>query len=256
MQKWFLVLLSYACVMQASSNLLFAETTESDQDNQGTRSALFNEVGEGEAEHVPVGSRALSHVDYVKLQEDRQLEDGEKDNRLSDDDENEERLVAKSFQTSHQGAFHRPSLVSCLGDKVTLEDGSVWQVKNGDKSKTIDWLPCDDVYILPNHSWFSSYYYRLYNRNTNTSVEVNLLLGPIPNGHNTHWVIAIDYFNQELFLEDGSVWRVGSSDKSVMKKWLINDTVMIGINDSWFSSKPNILINVNMLTYVTALCEQ
>ncbi|MEM1283559.1 MAG: hypothetical protein AAGG81_08405 [Chlamydiota bacterium] len=221
---------------------------------------------------VPVGDRRVSMEDHVALQEKRSLlaeerfsqhddtcdvlsnlegEDFIKRRCLSD----REGLVSKGYYTSHEGAFHRPISITLGGDMVTLEDGSVWKVRAKDKCKTFNWLAGDSIIILPNHSWFSTYYYVLHNQNTGEDVQVNLVLGPIYNGIYTHWVVAIDYYNQEVCLEDGSIWKISGSDYSTMKKWLVNDTIIIGINDSWFSSKPNILINVNTLTYSAAVCE-
>lgn len=220
-------------------------------------------------QRAAVGERRLTHEEHINIQEQRALreeqsseteefaavkstEKSELEPRsMNDSDE----LVCKTLYTSHEGAFHRSISVTIGGDMVTLEDGSVWKVRSKDKYKTLDWIPGDSIVILPNHSWFSSYYYVLLNQNTGAEVCVNLVLGPIYNGIYTHWVVAIDYYNQEVCLEDGSIWRISGGDYSTMKKWLVNDTIIIGVNDSWFSNKPNILINVNMLNYVDAICE-
>lgn len=215
-------------------------------------SALFSST---EGEHVPVGERRLSSEDYLKIQERRALLTEERDPNSSlagiDD---EELIVKKNYYTSHPGVFHHPIAITALGDYVTLDDGSGWQVKDKDRIKTLDWLAGDSIIILPNHAWFSSYYYVLHNQNTGNGVQVNLTMGPIYNGIYTHWIVAIDYYNKELCLEDGSVWSISGGDEGTMKKWLVNDTIIIGINDSWFSNKPNILINVNMLNNVAAIC--
>lgn len=244
-----------------------------------------------DVERIPVGNRQLSHVESVKIQEKRaalfqKLEkgedlDGEENLELTDAekqeaegegqevaaDEGEEqpgkeasRLIKKginaaTYYTSHEGAFHRPIGVSLLGDAVELEDGSIWAVNSSDRYKTLDWLTSDIILIVPNHDWFSVYNYRLINANTGANIKVNLSLGPIYNGIFTHWILAIDYYHREICLEDGSVWKMSSLDSSVMNKWLPNDTVIIGINDGWFSgSNPNILINVNMNNYAIGDC--
>ncbi len=214
--------------------------------------------------NIPVGTRPFSHSDHVKVQEERALLDEgttpSTEARMSFEEktrtqDGEEELVAKKmYYTSHDAVFHRPLAVSCAGDYVTLEDGSIWSVRIKDRYKTLDWLTNDTIMILPNHSWFSTYHYVLLNQTTGKSVKVNMYLGPIYNGIFTHWIIAVDYYNNDVWLEDGSVWKISDSDHSIVNKWLINDTVVIGINDSWFSSKPNILINVNMLNYAKGLC--
>ncbi|CCB90400.1 hypothetical protein WCH_CX17680, partial [Waddlia chondrophila 2032/99] len=95
----------------------------------------------------------------------------------------------------------------------------------------------------------------LVNLNTGAKVKVNLSLGPIYNGIYTHWILAIDYSNREVYLEDGSVWKMSWWDSSIVNQWLPNDTVIIGINDGWFSgSNPNMLINVNMNDHAIGNC--
>lgn len=211
---------------------------------------------------VPVGDRRVSMEEHLDQQEKRCLLAEERSEKKCDEETISSRglavedgLVRKGYYTSHEGAFHRPISITLGGDMITLEDGSVWKVRAKDKYKTLDWLAGDSIVIIPNHSWFSSYYYVLLNQNTGEEVRVNLVLGPIYNGIYTHWVVAIDYYNQEVCLEDGSIWKISGSDYSTMKKWLVTDTIIIGINDSWFSNKPNILINVNTLTYAAAVCE-
>lgn len=200
---------------------------------------------------VPVGDRRISQEEHVATQEKRSRMAAEHGVQSAKDAD----LIHKGCYTSHQGAFHRPQSITLGGDMVFLEDGSGWMVRQKDRYKTLDWLAGDTIVILPNHGWFSSYYYVLENRNTGAQVSVNLALGPIYNGNYTHWIVAIDYYNGNLCLDDGSMWRISSSDSETVKKWLPNDTIIMGVNDSWFSSKPNILINVNTLTYAAAICE-
>lgn len=236
---------------------------------------------EQQPERVPVGTRASSHVDWVKAQEIRcqliqKCENGEElseeeRNNLSETDQQAgeesladpqtEEIAAKGLKTSseyyttHQGAFHHPKVVSLLGEKVELEDGSIWSVYLDDRYKTLDWMTGDVVIILPNNSLFSSYRYRLVNLNTSASVKVNLTLGPIYNGLFSHWIVAINHLYHEICLEDGTIWKISSLDDTILNKWLPNDTVIIGINSGWFSSvNPNILINVNTNNFVIGGC--
>ena len=113
--------------------------------------------------------------------------------------------------------------------------------------------PTDLVVITPNHGWFSAYDFRLTNQNTGDSILVNLVLGPIAPMYGsiyTHWIIALDYYNNIVYLEDGSLWRMSSFDSHTVNEWIAGDIMIIGVNDGWFSSfSPNILINVAMLNY-------
>ncbi|MEI8124914.1 MAG: hypothetical protein WCG42_04095 [Parachlamydiaceae bacterium] len=157
------------------------------------------------------------------------------------------------YYTTHSAAYSSPVSVSFIGDSVELLDGSIWSVNPVDAYKVIGWFPSDIVVITPNHSWFSSYYYRLNNQNTGESVAVNLYLGPIApsyNGAYTHWITAVDYYRNTVYLEDGSVWHMSTFDRDVVNQWVMNDIVIVGVNDGFASSyNPNILINVNMLNY-------
>jgi hypothetical protein len=237
---------------------------------------------QSQPERIQVGVRAMTHIEKVKVQEKRahlfqKFENGEDlsaeaDLELSEAEAMEaaglqqdaapeasnlikKGINATTYYTSHEGAFHRPIAVSLLGDAVELEDGSIWAVCSSDRYKTLDWMTGDSIIILPNHDWFSVYDYRLVNLNTGANIKVNLSLGPIYNGIYTHWILAIDYYHREICLEDGSVWKMSSLDSSIVNQWLPNDTVIIGINDGWFSgSNPNLLINVNMNNYAIGKC--
>jgi hypothetical protein len=236
-------------------------------------------------EHIQVGARAMTHVDKVKVQEKRahlfeKVQKGETlaeetDLELSEAEQQEvseqgldiedvaagssklmkKGINATKYYTSHEGAFHKPISVWLLGDAVELEDGSIWNVCSADRYKTLDWMTGHDIIILANHDWFSIYDYRFINLNTGANVKVNLSLGPIYNGIWTHWILAIDYYHREICLEDGSVWKISGLDSAIVNSWLPNDTVIIGVNDAWFSnSNPNMLINVNMNNYAIGKC--
>lgn len=217
-----------------------------------------------------VGERGIAHADFVAIQENRAAMERENlakiaslstaESSTSDDGlvvksaPSGEELLSKALYSSHEGAFHRPVNITAGGDMITLEDGSIWKVRPDDKAKTLDWLAGDSIFILLNHSWFSSYHYVLSNQNTGSEVCVNLMLPPLYNGNYSHWIVAVDYYNLEVALDDGSIWKISSSDYSTIEKWKVNDTIIIGVNDSWFSSKPNILINVYTNSNAAGVC--
>lgn len=223
---------------------------------------------EKQEEHIQPGNRAATHVEWLKMQQEREdkEESAEAQEELQASEKEAEAKLgqnatvkastnASTYYTSHSGAFHNPIAVSFLGDMVTLEDGSLWTISSGDSYKTLNWLTSDLIVITSNSDWFSSYMFRMTNQNTGVSVKCNLTLGPIYNGLYTHWIVAINYFSQEICLEDGSIWQVSGFDSSLFNSWLVNDTIIIGVNDKFLSSsRPNILINVNTLTFVRANC--
>lgn len=154
------------------------------------------------------------------------------------------------YYTVHPGAYHYPTSISSFGDTVGLEDGSVWTVSAADMYKIGGWYSNDVVVITPNHSWFSSYQYVITNQTTQDAVAANLYLAPFYRGEYTHWIMGIDYYNNVVYLEDGSRWWMSAFDSVITDRWYLGDTVIIGVNDSLFSSsRPNILINVSTLDY-------
>lgn len=231
--------------------------------------AFSNDVKEGE--NIKPGTRAMAHTEWREIQQARAEEEEKFPEAAAADaveapsEENgiqsakpQAGVKAASggvFFSSHTGAFHNPLVVSGFGDTVQLEDGSIWSVSASDAYKTLNWMTSDLIVITPNHEWFSSHLFRMTNQNTGVSIKVNMTLGPIYNGLYTHWIVSINYYTDEIVLEDGSIWQVTGFDSSTFSKWLPNDTVVIGVNDGFLStSKPNILINVNTLTYVRAKC--
>lgn len=223
-----------------------------------------SDVSEGK-EHIQPGSRAMGHNEYVAEQEKRSLELKQETSEEIDEnvsskvvkksESEDEELSARAFYyNSHEGAYHRAVAVSYYGDQVTLEDGSVWNVSSWDAWKTLNWYTTDTILVMQNKWLFSSYKFMLVNQNTGKEVEVNLALGPYYLGVYTHWIVAIDYYNSQIILEDNSVWDMNFFDSSIINKWLVNDTVIIGINESGSSLRPNILINVNVLNYARGIC--
>ncbi|MCX6989461.1 MAG: hypothetical protein NTX49_00090, partial [Chlamydiae bacterium] len=71
-------------------------------------------------------------------------------------------------------------------------------------------------------------------------------------GSYTHWIIGMDYTSGHVYLENGSTWTISTNDLFIFNDWAINDTIILGSNDSWFSSYDSLLINVNMNNYVRA----
>lgn len=235
------------CAMVAS--LLFVSSAKAD---------------EAQEEHVKPGARASSHVEWLSMQQEREdKEDQAKAEEASEEVEvasegliknlGKEANAASGYYAAYPGIFYNPYSVSYMGDYVVLHDGSGWTVSSSDSYKTLNWLTSDLVVITPNHSWLSAYMFKMTNQNTGVSVKCNLTVGPIYNGIYTHWIVGINYFTQDVYLENGTVWNVSGFDASIFSKWMVNDTIILGVNDGYFSiSKPYILINVNTLTHVRA----
>lgn len=228
-------------------------------------SLYSNDVNE---EHLIPGSRPIAQSDWAQIQQERANENEWtcEATALQSDAERTPLTIAIEtpdaavfsadvFYTTHNGAYHNPISVKSLGGIVHLEDGSVWSIADGDHYKTLNWYTNDLIVLTPNHDWFTTELFRMSNQNTGVSVRCNMVLGPIYHGLYTHWIVGINYYTQTIYLEDGSVWDVTGFDSSIFGKWLVNDTIVIGVNDGYLSStKPNILIDVNTLTFVRAIC--
>lgn len=211
-----------------------------------------------EQKRVEVGLRAEPLAKRMAREKERvekvkEEKKGTKKPQLDKSVESLKKFAKGVYYTSHPGAYQNPVSISYFGDTVELMDGSIWAIAASDAYKVVNWLPTDAVVITANHNWFSSYSFRLTNQNTGDAAVCNLYLGPIDPMYNsiyTHWITAIDYYYDVVYLEDGSRWDISAFDSKVISNWMPNDVVIIGVNDGWLSySNPNILINVNMLNY-------
>jgi hypothetical protein len=135
---------------------------------------------------------------------------------------------------------------------LEMEDGSHWEVSAFDSFILRNWGREDTLVVTPNYNWFGSYNYYITNKSRNTYVKANLVVGPLAFGPFSHWVVEIDNFNGHIFLENQMVWCVNPQDSYALKDWAVNDHVIIGLCDTWFSSFDHILINVNVNDHVRA----
>ena len=190
-------------------------------------------ANEPSQEQRKAGSRAMDNTEWVKIQEERADQAKKMPEKKSAALQKMHGPQAASgiHFTSHAGAFHNPLVISFLGDSMELEDGSVWSISSKDSYKTLNWLTSDLLVITPNHDWFTSYRFRITNQSTGVSVRCNLSLLPVYNGLYTHWITAINYYTQEIALEDGSIWQISGFDSSTFTNGPVNDTIIIGVND-------------------------
>lgn len=239
MKKFSTMLVMGLCTMLLTTTMLSAKIAET-----------------ADKQHIPVGDRAEAKVEkqaHAKAREEM-VAKGAKEALPKGYKSTMKSLFASPVYLTHPGALHFPYSISLYGESVELEDGSIWTVCPEHAYVTLGWLPSDILSITPNHTWFSPYDYVITNENTGDWVHVNLYLGPLYSGPHTHWIIAIDTYNNIVYLEDGSAWHISSFDSRVIYSWAVNDTVIIGTNDGLFSSsRPNILINVNTLNYAAGV---
>ncbi|MDF2550044.1 MAG: hypothetical protein K0S07_1111 [Chlamydiales bacterium] len=197
---------------------------------------------------------ALSETDRFAL----------KEHYLSTEEPQEEPLIsAKASQgTFHQGQYHNLSAVSYAATTVALEDGSEWEIRFQDRAVVYNWQIGSCITIKP-APWYSSFDYVLQKRSalnaTDTyceEAEAILKVSPIFYGDYSLWIKVIDYQERKLILNDGSIWSYYSSDDKIMNGWKVEDHVIIGINDGFFTqySYPNILIHAHDSSYTRAAC--
>ena len=165
--------------------------------------------------------------------------------------------VKRDAEPLHPGATQKLSHRPPFYNEITLRDGSIWEVKKQDRKKIKDWYPNDPLIFYPNDSLFSgAYNLRLYNEKIHNSVHVKLLVQPFYNGKYTYWITEIDSRNSTLTINDATIWDISGWDSEKLSYWEPGHTVIIGRNDSWFGSRPYILINAATQTYVYADCSQ
>lgn len=243
------------------NGMLFSddETTEYNEAQlEDTDIPLFTE------EHVSVGSREIDSAKRAKTQR-RRIE--QEDNKSSTETQQIMRKICSTFSKDFAPVMLRsceytfatypfPShchWLTSLSDNsysIELEDGSHWEVAPSDAYVLRSWRRNDSLIITPNYSWCCSYDYYITNKNNNTYVKANLYIGPLAFGSYSHWIVDLDYYGGHVYLENQMIWCVDPQDSHVMKNWAINDHVIIGLYDSWFSPYDHILINVNMDDHV------
>ncbi len=217
---------------------------------------------EPSSEHTTVESRPLTTEQKQQMETSRK-EEQTSHSRQSAPVKKQKKNVKGRISSQNHSFFskryiqpihsHWLSSISMQGDSLELEDGSHWKIPSYQAQTVYSWQRGDLLTITPNHSFFSSYYYYINNACTGTSVPANLYIGPLAfTPPYTRWVVALDPIHCQVYLQDGSSWNIALSDASLLNQWAPNDTIIIGENDSWFSSYDTILINVNMNHYIRA----
>ncbi len=153
-------------------------------------------------------------------------------------------------------AAHRLDNVGILGDWISFEDGSKWQISFSDQYEVSCWWQGDVVYVTQSDKLLSIYDYMIVNETRGTVIYANRISKPYYNGVYTRYIVSIDRFSDRILLNDGTWWNVAWIDDSIMQRWMENDTVIIGINSGWDClTYPFILINVGIDAYDLGLDE-
>jgi hypothetical protein len=162
-------------------------------------------------------------------------------------------FIFDSFPSiGYSSSLHWLTGSSVHGDSIEIEDGSVWKINSYDSYKALSWRANDPLLITQNTRWFSSYNYKIVNRATGSSIEANLILGPLEFGVFTKYIAFIDWAMGDIVLSDNTRYQTSCYDTSAFHDWDVNDAVIVGYNSGWDSSCESILINVNMDNFIRA----
>jgi|GEM_PF-2126736 len=230
-------------------------------------SVIFIAPTYAEVEHVQVNVNPLSEEEWKEIYAfQAALVTDEQDPEASEKRGDEIPLAcgffsqeAKSYYGSnvHPSASYNAVSIDQNGETIQLHDGSIWMIRPSDRALTFNWLITDKIVIAPKTSWFSNYNFRLINTATGDEVgaELDSKHGPTKNGDYTHTVLAIDISKKQICLDDHSVWEVAYFDLKTLQKWAPHETVMICINDGFFSlTRPNALYNVERNSIARVKC--
>jgi hypothetical protein len=149
--------------------------------------------------------------------------------------------------------LHQVEAIGLDGRSIQIEDGSEFRLSFTDIGLLAGWNRADVIEIFPNTSWFRSCKYLIVNHNNNSTIEANLSIGPVIQGPYFRTLEVIYYNDSDLYLSDGTHWRVHPSDWNVLLKWYPGDVILIGSNRglmTWFGHWESILINVTTDNYV------
>lgn len=213
-----------------------------------------------EGGRAPLNSGRYSVAESLEIEEDRYQQDKkaeEEQKKEGGEEACRDCKVKKAMKwaTTHTGSSHIYVGTTFYGDKVELEDGSLWAVRADDRYKLLNWAPGDEISVTPG-SWYSVYKYKFYNATRWESIEVDITDSPILESPYLRVIMDINIQRGYLTLNDGSLWELNAADHKVWNKWIIGDIVIIGTNDALFSLfRPNILINVTCSAkYIPSKC--
>ncbi len=210
------------------------------------------------ADHATVASKALAEKNVLAGERAATLKERLKERQECDEaakqDASARSLANSIFHIQHNGCILNIHSSSVFG-MLIFTDGSMWQIAPQDQYTAFSWVSFDPVIITPSTIKQSAYQYNIANQASGQVIQATLTMGPTYNGPTNHWITDIDLINNLVYLEDGTRWLIGTADRRILRKWQINDTVIIGVNNNVNAKRaPHILLNVQMLNHATASC--
>ncbi len=164
--------------------------------------------------------------------------------------------VAQDFYCKYHPMHHWILDICPFKTTVTIEDGSAWNIDPDESSNVFSWKPGDIVFLMQNPIWAQSLdwpEYLMMNLKDQSGVCVDLSLGPMANNPRARFISAINFDGGAVQLTDGSCWMIAPEDLPLFRGWAVDDSIIAGKNESFFSKYKAILINPNMNHYIRAL---
>jgi hypothetical protein len=153
--------------------------------------------------------------------------------------------------------YHIAAKIDCHKNWVDLEDGSRWEVAEADRMQLMSWRQGDqaDYIVITRNRYYSDFTFYITNQANGSYVRANLVKGPLVGGAYTLLISGMDantHFRRSIYLSNGTSWAVSASDFREINNWQVEDPIIIGRNDDWFTSNSTLLINVLRNTVVRA----
>lgn len=148
--------------------------------------------------------------------------------------------------------YHLAADINPFENLLTLEDGSQWKIASYDYFELLSWRLRDHLVITPNN-YFSDFTYYITNQETGSYVRANLVNSPIRGGPYTVMISGLDQntdFKGCIYLNNNTFWSVSQNDLPLIRNWEVDDLVIMGKNNEWFSSNTHIIINIHTNTFV------
>lgn len=151
--------------------------------------------------------------------------------------------------------YHFVTAINPYDRYIELEDESRWKIPEYDVYGLQRWSLGQFVVVTPNCRWFSDYNYYLTNQANGAYLSANLLRGPLHTSKLAHHISGMEQNTRgrkTIILDGKTCWAISEEHHYIADGWQINDTIIIGQNDSWLSRYDTILINVETNSFAKA----
>lgn len=136
------------------------------------------------------------------------------------------------------------------GNKIRIEDGSIWQVNQKDTYKISQSMQVP-LSFSADESWFSQDVICYFvNKKSGEKLEASLILPPDTYTQQSHWIAYLEPKKSILFLDNGSIFSLYNNDREYFKNWLVDDFIIAGDYYSLLSQTKHILFNYRTKEFI------